>query len=114
VNFNACVNRAIKLIPSIAKAKKLAEFNKAKGYTIACVSCKEPLWFVSNLQQYGTRWAADIVSFENVPAYSEYWEKDQKTAKSTKCPKCGEHYLKAVVADGKTVAVPFVPEMEGL
>lgn len=102
------------MIPSIAKAKKLAEFNKATGYTIACVSCKSPLWFVSNLEKYGTRWAADIVPFDSIPPYSDYWEKDQKTAKNTLCPKCGEHYLKAVQAEGKTAAIPYIVEFEGL
>lgn len=82
--------------------------------TIACISCKQPLWRVTIKGQYGTRVAADKEPYPGVPEYSEYWAKDCKTALRTDCPLCGEHYCRALMGpNGIVLPKVYCPEIDG-
>lgn len=99
-------------VPNIAGAKKLKKLSKA---TIACVKCKAPLWSIDleSIERYGSKTAADITPFPGVEPYSEYWEKDQKTAKRTDCPFCGKGYFDVIKAGDHLFPRPFVLEWDG-
>jgi hypothetical protein len=94
-------------IPNIREARKIALGGLVNTYTIACVHCRKPLWKVSDLAKYGTRWSKKIESYDGVPPYSEFWDKDQKTALKVDCPRCHEPYFK-VLTGPNGIKVPKV------
>lgn len=83
-------------IPNIKQAQAQAHAEAGKPITIICCQCRAPLWSVTDMSKYGTRWSAVKTPFPGVPPYEEYWDKDQRTAFRTDCPKCMEPYFKVL------------------
>jgi hypothetical protein len=102
--------------PSIKRAlqfKAALDGKEGKPLTIGCIHCKAPLWDIEIKGIYGTRVNATKTPYPGVPEYSEYWDKDQKTALRTDCPKCGHEYIAALVTgqtdpDGNPIIFPKV------
>lgn len=99
------------MIPNIKLAQLKAKAESTSSYTIACCKCKKPLWKVSDLHQYGTKWGAVKTPFPGVPSYKDYWKGNE--ALRTDCPHCGETYLQAIQGpNGIVIPKVFVPELE--
>lgn len=98
-------------LPSLKQAKEKVAATTKTSFIIACYNCKKPLWRISDLVKYGSRWSSKKESFPGVPSYSEYWDKDQKTLLNPRCPFCQEAHGKAVITDkGDPVFVPYSPD----
>lgn len=98
-------------LPSLKHAKDLVTGATKTSFIIACYTCKKPLWRISDLVKYGSRWSSTKESFPGVPPYSEYWDKDQKTLLNPKCPYCSEaHGRAAVTNEGEPVFIPYCPD----
>jgi hypothetical protein len=99
-------------IPNANLARAKAHQETLDSYTIACKSCKKPLWTISEIVHYGTRTSAKKVAYPGVPEYNDVWSKDGKTCHDVNCPFCQEQWIKAVQVRGKVFAVPYVLELE--
>ena len=102
------------MIPSIKAAQAQAKAETQDSFTIACCQCKAPLWKISDMSKYGTRWSAVKTPFPGVPSYDEYWAKDQKTALRTDCPKCFENYFQVIKSGEITIPKIYSPELDGV
>lgn len=108
-----------------ALLKRQAAALEANMYTIACVSCKTPLWQFEILGWHGGNKKGipikRMISREGVDRYDEYW--DKKTGQPLKhdCPFCGETYFQTVqpqdqngkpIIGRNLICVPYCPELE--
>jgi uncharacterized CHY-type Zn-finger protein len=81
-------------LPNLRAVRQAAAALKDK-ITVCCINCKKPLWELSNLHQYGTKTGAVKKSLCGY-AWSDFWEKDNRTLKRSNCPFCQEPFLKAI------------------
>lgn len=100
-------------VPSVKNALAYAAALKHKSLTIACVTCKKPLWEITITGRYGSRIASIKEPYPGVPPYEDYWAKDQKTLLREDCPHCGKDFMRAIVAEGQAFARPYVVQFDG-
>jgi hypothetical protein len=83
-------------IPSLKKAKELAEAETKTTRTIICKNCKKHLWDVSEIKSYGTRHSAKTDAYPGVPKYEDVWKRVEGgffvAHDLMLCPFCSEEY----------------------
>lgn len=83
-------------IPSLRKAKELAEAETKTTRTIICKECKRPLWDISEIKSYGTRHSAKTEAYPGVPKYEDVWKRVEGgfhvAHDLLACPFCGESH----------------------
>ncbi len=98
--------------------EKLIVAQNSEIRTIACVSCKRPLWELSDFKEYGTRTSCKKKAYPGVKEYDDIWSKDGKACSDLACPFCQEQFLTAIKVkkDGKdhVFPVPYVLEFQGV
>lgn len=87
------------MIPNLRQARQALELkNKV---TVGCRHCHKSLWELTDIHQYGTKTGASKKSLCGY-AWSDYWEKDNKTPKRIDCPFCHEEYFGAIQGPNET------------
>lgn len=102
-------------VPNMRKMQVAVREQEAdKVYTICCKSCKKPLWEITNIKEYGSKFSADKKAYPGVPEYNDIWSKNGEECSQINCPFCDEQWMTAVTTNGKVFCQPYVRELQGV